>query len=373
VQVALSFLLLVGAGLFARTLGQRDALDPGFTVEGALLHDVDPGILRAPRARGTELYRRALAEVSALPGVEAATLLRMVPLSLSSAEVTVSNGGRLLNAGFNVVGPDHLRTMGIPLVAGRDLAPRDDETAPEVVVVNQTLARELFGAEDAVGRTLRFGENAPPIAIVGVAADSKTETLGEAPHPFMYRSVYQSYQGAMTLVVRARGDARALAGPVGDILRRLEPELPVAEARTLAEQLDFALLPARLGRSLLGAFGLLGLALAAVGLYGLVAYAVRRRTHEIGVRMALGATRTDVVGLVTRETAVVVAIGLAIGLALALATTRLLAAVLYGVSPSDPLTFAGATLLLIAVAALASLLPARRAARVDPMVALRHE
>lgn len=228
--------------------------------------------------------------------------------------------------------------------------------------------RRLFPGGDPIGRPVRFGRDGTPATIVGVAADSKYHRLGERDRAFICVPVLQSYRGDMTLLVRADP---ALAPLVEERIRAVEPGLPVSEVRTLADQVRLALLPARAGALLLGGFGLLALGLAAIGVYGLVAYSVRQRTREIAVRVALGASRAAVLRLLVGRSVALVGAGVAVGLGLALASTRVAGGFLYGVTATDPATFIGVALLMLAVAALASWLPARRALALDPMAALR--
>ena len=276
--------------------------------------------------------------------------------------------------GVNVVGPNYLKTVGVPLVRGRDFGPSDTEEAPAVVVVNEAFAARHFAGQDALGRRLSFnGARGPWREIVGVARDSKYYTLGEARTPYVYLPLAQNHETGMGLVVRAKGEPAALAGAVRREVQSLEKNLPVTDARPMTEVIGAALYAARTGATLLTAFGLLALLLAAVGLYGVMAYTVSRRTREVGIRMALGARAADVLKLVLREALVLVACGVALGLAGAWAASRLLAGFLYGVSTTDPVAFLGTTAVLVAAALLACLVPARRATKVDPMVALRYE
>jgi len=390
-QVGLSLLFLIGAGLFARSLLRVGSVDPGFVVENGLTATIDPGTLRYPLEHGLALERRLLATIEALPGVERASAVRYPPFSFASAQGQVYPGTDLasedgaVSAGLNLVGPGYFATMGIPVARGRELVAEDDGSAPRVVVVNEALARRLFPGGDAIGRHVRVGRDAPPAAIVGVVAEAASGTAAppqaravidlthERDRPFVYRPLYQSYQGSLTLVVRARPGARDVAAAVSGAIRAVDPDLGVTEVKTLAEHVDLALLPARLCAALLAGFGLLALGLAAIGLWGLMSASVKRRTHEIGVRVALGATRADVLRLVVGDGVRVVAIGVGLGLGLALLTTRFLAGLLYGVSPVDPTTFVVVSTLFLGVALVATAVPALQATRVDPMVALRAE
>jgi predicted permease len=379
-QVTLSVVLLVCAGLFLRSLQSAHSIDPGFRVERALTVPVDLGLLRYEAEDGRNFYRELLARVEAQPGVERASLVRFAQLGNSFAQGQVfaegraPEGGEGTTTGFNVVGPRYFETMGTRLVRGRDFTDADRMGAPGVAVVNESLAARLWPGEDAVGKRLSFdGPEGPFLEVVGVARDGKYRSLGDRPRPYFYRPLMQTYDPRMTLVVRTKGEPTALAGAVREQLRALEPNLPVAEVRTLEEQFNLSMLPVRVAAWTLGGFGLLALCLAAIGIYGVVSYSVAQRTREIGVRMALGAGRSDVLRLVMGEGLSVVGLGVAAGLLLAFAATRVLGGFLYGVGATDPVTFAGVPLLLGAIAVAAGYLPARRATKVDPMVALRYE
>jgi putative ABC transport system permease protein len=377
-QTALSVILLTGSGLFIRSLQNARTIDPGFKVEGALLATLDPGLLRYSKEQGQEFFRQAVERVEALPGVESASLMDFVPLGLRFAQHDVyvegQNGPRKVSPGFNIVSPRYFQTMGIRVVRGREFTSQDRAGAQPVIMINETLSRRLWPGEDPIGKRLRLGgPSAPEAEVVGVAVDGKYATLGENARSFTWRPLLQSYSSSMTLVVRTTGNPEALSAAVRERIQSLDPNLPVAQITTLAAQVDFALFSARLGAALLGAFGLLALGLAATGIYGVIAYSVSQRTQEFGIRMALGADGADVRRLVLREGLKVVLIGVTAGLALSLAAARLIAGFLYGVSANDPLTFVGVALLLTAVALLACYLPARRATKVDPMVALRVE
>jgi predicted permease len=378
-QTALSVILLIGSGLFIRSLKNARTINPGFKVEGALLATVNPGLLRYSKEQGQEFYRQAVERVEALPGVEGASLMSIVPLGLSFAQQDVfvekQNGSRTeVTTGFNTVGPRYFQTMGIQVTHGREFTSQDRAGAQPVVMINETLARRLWPDEDPVGKRLRLGgESEPEAEVIGVAANGKYATLGEKARPYIYQPLLQRYASKMTLVVRTTGNPQTLSAAVREQIRSLDPNLPVSQITTLSEQVAFALFPARLGAALLGAFGLLALSLAATGIYGVIAYSVSQRTQEFGIRLALGADGADVRRLVMREGLKVVLIGVTVGLTLSLAATRLIAGLLYGVGANDPLTFVGVPALLTAVALLACYLPAGRATKVDPMEALRCE
>jgi len=379
-QVTLSVVLLVSAGLFIRSLQSANAIDPGFSVERALTVPINLGLLRYDEAKGEDFYRNLLARVEAQPGVEGASLVRFAQLGFSHAQyqVFVEGGGGQTedgtDTGFNVVGPKYFRTMETSLVRGRDFTESDRKGAPGVVVLNETLAAMLWPGADALGRRVSVnGPEGPFLEVVGVVRDGKYRSLGETPQPYIYQPVLQSYDPKMTLVVRTTGAPRAIAPAVREQIRSLEANLPVADVKTLQEQVNLSLFPSRVAAWTLGGFGVLALLLAAIGIYGVVSYSVAQRTREIGVRMALGAKRRDVLQLVLGEGLLVVAIGLCLGLLLSAAATRLLSGFLYGVGTTDPLTFVAVPLVLGFVALLASYIPSRRATKVDPLEALRYE
>jgi macrolide transport system ATP-binding/permease protein len=383
-QVALSLVLLLAAGLAVRALGHLQTTSPGFVVENGLVLSYDLAQMGYDEARGEQFHKQLVERVRGLPGVRSASLTDLFPLSLNYSSNNFHAEGQPVARGANVptamvasVGLDYFPTMGIPLVAGREFAPADDEEAPRVVIVNEALARKYFPGPDAsaaVGRRISHrGPDGPYSQIVGVARDGKYWTMGEAPQPFVYFPLAQSYNSTAVLVVRAEGDPEGLAGPIRNVIGGLDAGLPVYDVKTMEEHLGLSLFPARVAATLLGAFGLLALTLAAVGVYGVVSYAAAQRTREIGIRMALGARRWDVLRLVGGRGLLLVAVGVVIGLGAALALTRFMAGLLYGVSATDPAVFAAVVLLLSAVALLACYVPARRATKVDPMVALRHE
>ena len=375
VQVTLSFVLLIGSGLFIRSLQNAQAIDPGFDSRHGLTMPLDLGLLRYDKQQGQEFYRQLTDRVRTLPGVEQASLVRFVPLGFSYAqrEVVVEGasdaGG--VDVGFNIIGDDYFNTMGIPLLRGREFKPEDSTSG---VIINETLASEAWPGEDPIGKRVSLtGIKGPYEDIVGIVKDGKYSTLGERSRPFVYQRLRQNYESKMTLVVRTTSEPLDVADAVRGQVYELNPNLPVAEVQTLASQVSLSLYPARLTAGLLGVFGLLALALASVGIYGVVAYSVSNRTHEFGIRMALGADPRDLLSLVLREGLVIASIGLAIGLVLAFVASRLISSFLYGLSPSDPLTFLAISLLLVGVALGACFVPARRASKLDPMIALRHE
>ncbi|HXT64703.1 MAG TPA: ABC transporter permease [Pyrinomonadaceae bacterium] len=380
-QVTLSVVLLIGAALFIRSLQRANAIDPGFQVDHALTVPINLGLLRYKESDGENFYRNLLARVQAQPGVERASLVRFAQLGFSYAQFQVFAEGRGagkndegLSTGFNVVGPNYFQTMGTTLLRGRDFTEADRKGAPGVVVINETLAARLWPEENAIGKRVSVsGAEGPFLEVVGVARDGKYRSLGETPQPYIYQPVLQSYDPKMTLVVRTTGEPQSIVTSVRQQIGALDANLPTANVKTLREQVDLSLFPSRVAAWTLGGFGVLALLLAAIGIYGVVSYSVAQRTREIGLRRALGAKESDVLRLVLGEGSFVILIGLALGLLLAFAATRMIAGFLYGVAPTDPLTFVMVPLLLGLIAVVACYLPARRATKVDPMVALRYE
>ena len=375
-QVALSLVLLIGSGLFIRSLQNAQAIDPGFNSKRGLIMPLDLGLLRYGEAKGQEFYRQLAERVEALPGVERVSMVKFLPLGFSFAqrEVFIEGGdadGSRISAGFNIVGNDYFQTMGIPLLRGREF---EAGSSAKAVIVNETFASLCWPGQDAVGRRVSLvGPQGPFAEIIGVAKDGKYRTLGEPARPFIYQPLLQNYESKMMLVARTTTDPLALVEAAESQVHELDPNLPVANIQTLQGQVSLSLFPARLTAGLLGVFGLLALVLATVGIYGAVAYSISNRTHEIGIRMALGAEPLDVMKLAFREGLIMVTTGIGIGLGLAFVATSLISSFLYGVSATDPITYAGISLLLVGVALGACFIPARRATKVDPMVALRYE
>ncbi len=379
-QIALSLVSLVCAGLFLRSLAAAGRVDVGFTApERVLLVTTDFQLAGVPDSAGAAFAGRLLERLAALPGVEAASLATMVPLGFGGSN---SNGTRIegytpqpdenLSIQYSLVGPDYFRAMGIPIVRGRPIGTEDGrETAP-VVIVNETFARRYWPGLDAIGR--RLAQGGDWMTVVGVAKDGRYGQLNEAARPLVYRPFAQHYRDAFTIHVRAAaGDPRLLTPALRRAFAQTSADLPVLDLRTMAEHMEAAVFAQRMGAWMLSGFGLMALLLSAVGVYGVMSYAVSQRTREIGVRVALGAGRRTVVRLVVGRAMRLAGIGLAVGLVAALGAGRLLRTQLLGVSPSDPVTFVAIGLLLGGVALLASWIPARRAAKVDPMVALRYE
>jgi putative ABC transport system permease protein len=337
-----------------------------------------PGAKMA-RAEAEVFHRRVQEQVSGLPGVRSVALGYIVPISGGGMRTSVyiegyqpkPNEDTELNT--NIVSANYFKTLGIPLLQGRDFNAADTANAPGVVIVNEEFARRYFPGASPLGKRVRTDSKGPFLEVVGVAKNAKYRGLREEPLPFFYTPLAQGSMSSMALFVRTDGDPLAVLPAVRAELKSLNKNLTLFQINTFSAHIASALSADRMIAVLLGVFGVAALLLAAVGLYGVMSYAVARRTHEIGVRMALGAQRGDIVRLVLWQGMALLLVGSVVGLAASFALTRLIASLLFGVSASDPVTFVGITLLLGGVAMLACYLPARRATKVDPMVALRYE
>jgi predicted permease len=380
-QITMSLLLVIVAGLFFRALQHATSIQPGFDQERVDVVSLDLSVAGIRAESEAPFVRQLLERVRALPGVESATTAWDLPLDggrmgLGSLRAP---GPRLpdvapLFADWNVVETDFFRTMRIRLMSGRDFADSDTRQAPRVAIVNEALARRMWPGQEPLGQRL-VSENPDEtveLTVVGVAADAKLVTLGGAAEPYIYVPMSQQSMSRISLLVRTEG-SRSSIPQVRALLREMQPTLPITEAMPLGDITAIGLVPQRIAASVAGSLGLIGLLLAAIGIYGVTAYSVSRRTREIGIRIALGADRGRVLRLVLRQGVVLAAIGVAIGIVLAGLGSTFLESLLFGVRGLDPLTFGAACVLFALVTLVASYLPARRAASVDPMVALRTE
>jgi putative ABC transport system permease protein len=381
-QVAICSLLLIGSGLCLRSLLHAQAIDLGFEAGDRLIVKLNVSSLGYSEAQERAFFDNLVERTKSIPGVESASLAGHLPLVGTSLILPVNIEGHQPppgESGFWVnemsVGPDYFKTMGTTVLRGREFTVRDTEGAPRVAVINEEMARRFWPDRDPVGASLTIGSGrgGQPYEIVGVVKNSKYQTLGEGPRSILYQSILQQQFGGATLVAKTSGDPSSLLAALRREVGGLDPKVAPTHLGSLRGHLAFALFPVRVTSILLGIFGLLALVLALVGLSGLIAYSVSQRTREIGIRMALGAGTRDVLKLVIGEGMLLTLIGMAIGLAAALGLTRFLSDLLYGVSAIDPLTYGVITAVLIGIALLACWLPARRATKVDPMVALRHE
>jgi len=378
-QVALSLLLLIAAGLIVRSLQQTQMVGPGFEVENRITMSVDLGMQGYDEARGREFHKQLIARVESLPGVRAASYVSELPLNLDLTRSYIFPEGQsfmrsadapLLPTGS--VWPRYFETMGIPLRKGRDFTMQEDKEESRVVIVNETFARRFWPGQNPIGKRLsKGGPDKPRFEVVGVVKDGKYGTLGEDQQPFVYFPMAREYDSVAALVVNTSVEPQSMINTIRREVERLDSNLPLYDVKTMSEHMRFSLFPLQAGAWVAGGFALLALLLAGLGIYGVMAYTVSQRSREIGLRMALGARGGDVMKLIVRQGMWLALVGLAIGLVGSLALTRLMSSMLYGVSATDIATFAGVTLLLGSVVLIACYLPARRAAKVDPMIALR--
>ena len=381
-QVAICVVVLIAGGLFVRSLQQVARMDLGFRTDHLLMASLDLGLQGYDEASQKQFHRRLLDRLKEAPGVRSASLASSIPFGYSfeiaqiAAEEKAGDKDSFTAVHANYVTPEYLTTMGSAVLRGRNFAQHDSETAQKVAIINATMAERLWPDQDALGKRFKWGQNGDFWQVVGVARNAKYVMIGEEPRPFFYAPLAQRHASPVTLHVWADGAPAALTPAVRGVLRQLDANLPIYNVRTMEEHLNdsaFAMMPLRFGAVLAGVQGLLGLFLAAMGLYGVVSYVVSQRTREIGVRMALGARSFDILRLVVRDGFRLTLIGLAIGLLVSLGFTAILTKVLYGLTPAATPVFVAVIALLAGVAMLACYLPARRATKVDPMVALRCE
>ena len=374
-EIATCVVLLAGATLCVRSLMHANSIDPGFQTNHIAVATLDPGTLGYTPEKVNAFYRQLMNHVLALPGVTAASYVNHLPLGTAREATTV--GHRVapdpdqLSVDVYRVEPGHFSTMGITLEHGRDFTQKESENPDAgVVIVNKVLAQKLWPGQDPIGKRIALSGGKTTSEVIGVAKDGKYRTLGEGPVAVVFRGILPS---ARTLVIRSSGNARALLDELGRTVQVVDPMMAATGSQTIEEYMALPLFPARTTGLLLGASGMLAVVLTAIGLFGVIAYVVSQRTHEIGVRMALGARQTDVLKMVMRQGLYVTSIGLSIGLAAAFGAARLLRPLLYGIGANDPVTLLGVAAGVTSVAMLACYIPARRAMRVEPAVALRYE
>jgi predicted permease len=384
VQVAVSLVLLVGAGLFLRTLNNLRHVDVGFNPQNLLLFRVNPQLNRFDEKQSIAFYQALLERLANVPGVRGAAMSQPALLSGSVNSTSIYVQGRSYPPGrpqgdtnsINrlVISPNFFEVMGIRVVTGRGFNAQDHETSPKVVVINEAAVRRYFPGENPLGK--RFGssiENSGQLEIVGVLQDAKYNSVRDDAPPTMYVPYRQTRMGSAVFELRTAGVPTSVTGAVREAVRQIDPNLPVTDVSTQIEQVERRFVQEKLFAQAYTLFGGLALVLAAIGLFGLMSYNVSRRTNEIGIRMALGAQRQDVLRLVMGESMLLVVIGVAAGLAIAFASGRFVSTLLFGLPPTDIMTMLLAIVVMVLVAAVAGYLPARRAARVDPMVALHYE
>lgn len=382
VQVAVCVVVLTGAGLCLRSLWMATHVNPGFDPSHTVIADLNLTAAGYTEVQARHFDQRLLSQLSAQPGVESVALTDNLPLSPRSIDASIPRPGQSavspqdqILAGLISASPGYFRTMGTVMLAGRDFTSRDTDGAPPVAIVDRELAHRLWPGANPLGRTMtaQIGPATQTFTIIGVVQTGKYQTLNEAPKPFFFRPLAQSYQADHFVVVRTHGPADAMLMPLRNAIHGLDARLAFHQLETMNSFMKLPLFPLRIAGMLLGAFGVLALLLAVVGLYGVIAWSVIHRTREIGLRMALGAAPAAMVRMVLAQGLRLTLPGLAIGGLLALATSHALSSLLFGIGPDDPLTFAAVMMMLLITAGVASWLPARRAARTDPSVTLRYE
>ena len=384
-QIAISLVVLIAAGLVVRTLQHLQTMNPGFDPRNGLTMSFDLGLQGYDEDHGQQFYRQLTERVRTLPGVKSATVSSYIPLSLNFNSRNIFVEGQPAERGENVplsmnasAGPGYFETMGTPLVQGRGFTEQDQAKTEQVAVVNETFVRRLLphvsSTADAIGKRISFqSAGGPYMRIVGVARDGKYFNITEEPRSFIWAPMTQDYNSTGILTVRTEGNPESLLSAVRKEVQTLDPNLPLFDVKTLTEHMRLALFAPKIAAMVLGVFGFVALLLSAIGIYGITSYTVAQRTHEIGIRLALGAQLSDVLKLVLSHGLKLTLIGAALGLVGAYLATRAITSVLYGVSATDPLTFVVVSLLLIGVALVACYVPSRRATRVDPLIALRNE
>jgi macrolide transport system ATP-binding/permease protein len=376
-QVTLSLVLLTGAGLFLRSLWKLQSIEKGFTGDNVLAMSLNMDLQGYDDSRGKNFYAAALEDLSTFPGIQSVTLASALPVSAGGSRMErPANGtkpavGEYVSIDIVSVSPRFFETTGLPLLSGRDFRLIDTDKSARVTIVNETMAKKFWPQADPIGRS--FNDGLTTFEVVGVAADTKYRNLREPPRLAMYQPLTQSYRPSMNLLVRTATDPATLAPAIQTHLHSIEPALAIFNIRTLFEHVGRTLYVERMESALLAFFGLLALVLTAIGIYGVVAYSVAQRTREVGIRMALGAQKRDVLKLILVKGLALVAWGTGFGLIGCYWLARLVSNQLYGVSPNDPATLATVAAVLVAVALLASYVPARRALKVDPLAALRYE
>jgi predicted permease len=378
-QISLSLLLLICAGLFIRSFLSAQQINPGCNPHNVLIASYDLFPAGYSEASGAEIDRQLVAKLDALPSIQSVALSTTLPLEFDTDSTIVKPEGyvpqanELMATNDAIVTPHYFQTMQIPIVKGRDFTLQDTKSSRRVVIVSEAFVNRYWPNQEALGKQLHSDLTHEWFTVVGVARDIKFNSLNETPAPFLYLPQYQVYRPALIIVARTAGDPLTLGKTVEKTIHDLNPDLDVFGLTTLESRMQFSSFAPRIAGTLIGAFGLLALVLASVGIYGVTAYTTRQRTHEIGIRMALGASKDDILRLVLGHGLRLTFIGVGVGLAASFALTRYLSSLLLGVTSTDALTFSSVAILLCAVALFACFIPTRRAMRVDPIVALRYE
>jgi len=381
-QVAVSLLLLACAGFFIRSLQNSAHVDMGFRVDHTLMMSMDLGLQGYNEERGQQFFKQLAERVRSLPGVRDAAVSAYIPMGYDNSGVNIFPEGQVIDDKTNtqvafddMVQPSYFRTAGVPVIKGREFTDADSATAPLVAIINEAFAEKIWPGQDPIGKIFRTKKDGPPIQVVGLTRTGKYLFLYEPPQVYAYFPLAQRYSSGANLFVYSEGDPQQLVSAVRGQIRQLDASLPVFAVTTMEAHVRYGkpLLPARLGAMLVGAFGFLGLVLASVGVYGVVSYSVSQRTQEIGIRTALGAQRSNVLRMILKQGMRMALIGTGVGIVLSFLLFRGLRTVLYGVKSTDLVTLAAVSGMLLAVAFLASYVPALRATRVDPVVALREQ
>ncbi len=380
-EIALALVALVGSGLFLRSMQNAQQFNPGFESQNLLQMNFDVGALRYDENHGQQYFRDVIERAKTVPGVVSASVSSngvfgggiLGTIFREGEQTDPNNRGVLVN--FDDVTPGHFATMRIPLLSGRDFTDFDRENTTRVVVINEAMAKMVWPGQDPLGKRFAIVQEPNLLQVIGVVGTAVIGQIGEDPdpQPIAYFPIRQQYSPGAALVVRTSSNPEPLLGAVRTQVQPIDRNLAFTNGQTVQQILGQGLWAARMGAALLGLFGALALILASIGIYGVLAYSVAQRTSEIGLRMALGAQPRQVLGLVLRQGMLLSLVGATVGILVALPVARMAGNLLYGVSATDPLTYAGITLLLMAVALLACYLPARRATRIDPLIALRVE
>jgi len=378
-QMSLSLLLLICAGLFIRSVVSAERINPGFNSHNVLIASFDLFTAGYSDASGAEFDRQVIAKLEALPGIQSVALSSRVPLAFGGGSTSVKPEGYVSQANESmetqvaIITPNYFQTMQIPIVKGRDFTLQDTKSSQRAVIVSEAFVERYWPHQEGLGKQLNSDLTHEWFTVIGVARNSKVNGLNEKPMPFLYLPLYQVYRPDMIVNVRVAGDALAFSKAVEKSIHELNGDLGVFDVTALELREQIASFPQRIAGTFVGAFGVLALILAAVGIYGVTAYTTRQRTHEIGIRMALGASKEDILRLVLGHGLLLTLTGVCLGLAVSFALTRYLSSLLLGVTSTDALTFSSVAILLCAVALFACFIPTRRAMRVNPMAALRYE